>query len=58
MKRYKQMKFMMKITFEAWRRQIEKGTLVHYALLKAMQKRLAESTKALKSIVYDQRLNQ
>ena len=39
MRSYKIMKLKMKVTYEAWRREIEIGTLLHYAILKSMQKR-------------------
>ena len=37
MKLYKQLKFKMKLAYEAWSRHIEVATLIHYAVLKTLQ---------------------
>ena len=47
----------MKVTYEAWRRDIEIGTLIHYAILKTMQKRQKDAALALRKLVLDPAYN-
>ena len=37
MKIYRQLKLKMKLAYEAWNRQVEVNTLLHYAVLKTLQ---------------------
>ena len=53
MKIYKQLKLKMKLAYEAWNRQVEVNTLLHYAVLKTLQQKMADSTKILHKITND-----
>ena len=57
MRSYKIVKLKMKVTYEAWRRDIEIGTLIHYAILKSMQKRQKDAAMALRKLVLDPAYN-
>ena len=58
MRKYKIQKCQMKITYEAWHREIEKETLIHFALLKAIQTRQKDSAECLKHMVRDLKYNE
>jgi len=57
MKIYKQLKLKMKLAYEAWNRKIELNSLIHYAILKTLQQKMADSTKALHKFANDPRYN-
>lgn len=58
MKIYKQLKFKMKLQYEAWSRNIETQTLIHYAILKATHFKMRETTRELQAIVQNKSLNE
>ena len=57
MKLYRQLKFKMKLAYEAWSREIAIGTLLHYAVLKTLQQKLCDTSRLLKQIIRDKRFN-
>ena len=57
MKLYKQLKFKMKLAYEAWSHNLEVGTLIHYAVLKTLQQKLRDTTRLLKDYIKDPRFN-
>ena len=57
MKLYKQMKFRMKLAYEAWSRKISVGTLIHYGVLKTLQQKLIDQSRLLKLVIKDRRYN-
>ena len=57
MKRYRQLKFRMKVAYEAWSRKISIGTLIHYSVLKTLQQKLIDQSRLLKQVIIDRRFN-
>ena len=54
---YKQMKFQMKLEYEAWSRQLQLVSLVQYGILKTLQQKMALSCYKLKELVNDPKYN-
>ena len=54
---YKQLKFRMKLEYEAWSRSISLASLVQYAILKTLQQKLSKSSYKLKELVNDPKYN-
>ena len=57
MKLYRQLKFKMKLAYEAWSREVAIGTLLHYAVLKTLQQKLCDTSRLLKQMIWDRRFN-